>query len=43
YKSPSFQVKKKNQSVKNYRECVSEDKDGLRQRLGCPGDYTRRF
>ena len=26
----------------NYQECISEDKDGLKQRLGCPGDYTRR-
>ena len=26
----------------NYQKFVSEDKDGLRQRLGCPGDYTRR-
>jgi len=26
----------------NYQECVSEDKDSFRQRLGCPGDYTRR-
>ncbi len=26
----------------NYQECVSEDKDGLRQRLGCPGDYSPR-
>ncbi len=26
----------------NYQECVSEDKDGLRQRLRCPGDYTGR-
>ena len=24
----------------NYQECVSEDKDGLTQRLGCPGDCT---
>ena len=24
------------------QECVSEDKDGLRRRLRCPGDYTRR-
>ncbi len=23
-------------------ECVSEDKDGLSQRLGCLRDYTRR-
>jgi len=26
----------------NYQECVSEDKDGLRQPLECPRDYTRR-
>jgi len=26
----------------NYQECVSEDKSGLEQRLGCPGDYTQR-
>ncbi len=26
----------------NCQECVSEDKDGLRQPLGCPRDYTRR-
>ena len=26
----------------NHQECVSEDKDGLRQRLGCPRDYTQR-
>jgi len=24
----------------NYQECVFEDKDGLGQRLRCPGDYT---
>ena len=24
------------------KECVSEDKDGLGQRLGCPRGYTRR-
>jgi hypothetical protein len=26
----------------NYQEWVSEDKDGLRQRLRCPGGYTRK-
>jgi len=26
----------------NCQEYVSENKDGLRQCLGCPGDYTRR-
>ena len=29
-------------SRENYQECVAENKDSLRQRLRCPGDYTRR-
>ena len=26
----------------SYQECISEDKDALRQCLRCPRDYTRR-